>query len=69
MNEVQHPNHYNWIPNIECSDVSQHFSSFAGQAIQYIWRHMHSGKPIKDLKKARECLDIEISRLEEGQCV
>lgn len=62
---VQSPSHYTWIKGIECKDVVKHFSCFAGQAIQYIWRAGHKGdNAIEDLKKAQECLKIEIERLE-----
>lgn len=61
---VKSPNHYTWIPGIECKEVSKHFSSMAGQAIQYVWRHGYKGTPVKDLRKAVECLEIEIERLE-----
>jgi hypothetical protein len=60
---VAHPGHYTWIPGIECADVSKHFSSMTGQAIQYIWRHRHKGKPIEDLEKAVCFLQIEIEKL------
>lgn len=63
---IHHPSHYTWIPGIECKDVSKHFSSMVGQAIQYQWRHLYKGHPIEDLKKAVDCLLIEIDRLEKG---
>ena len=61
--EVTYPGHYAWIPGIECKDVSKHFSSMVGQAIQYQWRHLRKGKPIEDLEKTVECLKVEIERL------
>ena len=62
---VKHPDHYTWIPGIECKDVIKHFKSpFVAFAMKYEWRHAHSGKAIQDLKKAIECLLIEVERLE-----
>jgi hypothetical protein len=62
---VKRPAHYTWIPGIECRAISRHFSSNAGQAIQYIYRHRHKGKPVEDLRKAIECLQDEIALLME----
>ena len=61
----QHVSYYNWIPDIECINVAEHFSYCLGCAIKYIWR---SGKKnpdteIEDLEKAREYLNYEIERL------
>jgi hypothetical protein len=36
--EVDHPDHYNQIPGIECIDVVQHFDFCLGNAIKYVWR-------------------------------
>jgi len=58
---VQHPDHYTWIPGIECADVVAHFPFFLGNAIKYIWRAGKKGKKIEDLEKAKECIDLEIS--------
>lgn len=66
MDNINHPSHYNWIPNIECKDVAQHFNFNLGMAIKYIWR---SGKKpdtntIEDLRKAIACIEYEIERIE-----
>lgn len=64
---VKHPNHYTWIPGIECMDVVKHFNFTRGAAIKYVWRAGRKGdklKEIEDLRKAVENLNIEIKRLE-----
>jgi len=55
---VKFPDHYRWIPGIECKQVVQHFDFFRGCAIKYLWR---SGRKAgvseeQDLKKAVECI-------------
>ena len=57
------PNHYRQIPGVQCADVSQHFSSCAGQALQYIWRHALKGGA-RDLAKAAWHLVTEIRRID-----
>lgn len=69
---VKAPSHYTWIPEIECKDVTKHFLAMPGSAIKYIWRHglkIYHGKTWKesavvDLRKACECLEVEIARFE-----
>lgn len=62
---VERPSHYTWHPSgVECHEISGAFSSFCGQAIQYIWRHQHKGTPIEDLRKAIHFLELEAERLE-----
>ncbi len=63
--QIEHPDHYNWISGIECVDVAQHFSFNLGNTIKHIWR---SGKKpgisaISDLEKARYYINLEIDRL------
>ncbi len=65
--EILEPDHYKWIPGIECKDVVRHFPFMLGNAIKYIWRAGRKGDRLKDLKKARECLDNEI-RILEAKC-
>lgn len=62
---VVHPDHYNWLPNIECMDVVKHFNFALGNAIKYIWRNGRKGNisAIEDLEKAKYYIDIEIERL------
>jgi hypothetical protein len=68
---VNHPAHYTSHPyrcacgrGIEAIDVSEAFSSNVGQAIQYAWRHLLKGEPVKDLRKAARFLEREADRLE-----
>lgn len=35
---VKYPNHYRWIPVIECKDVICHFDFWRGSAMKYLWR-------------------------------
>lgn len=69
MNRVVHPNHYNWIPNIECMDVVKHFDFLLGNAIKYIWRagHKDSATEIEDLEKAVYYLNIKIEELKKAK--
>lgn len=55
---VKAPDHYRWIPGIECKTVAQYFDFNRGNALKYIWR---SGRKAgvseeQDLEKAVECL-------------
>ena len=62
---VNHPAHYNAgkIEVIEAiEDWALNFS--LGNAIKYIARADHKGKPLEDLKKARWYIDREIARRE-----
>lgn len=61
-NEVEHPNHYTWIPGIECCDVVQHFNYNLGTAIAYIWRCEYKDDKVKDLRKAIQHLQFELDR-------
>lgn len=56
------PDHYRHLP-IEAIDVLEHFNYNVGCSMKYIWRHLHKGNPVVDLKKARWYLDREINRL------
>jgi len=63
---VEHPDHYNWIPGIECLDVVEHFNFNLGNAIKYIWRAGRKDREshIEDLKKACFYLTTEIARVQ-----
>ena len=63
--DVHYPDHYNWIEGHECNEITKHFSFNAGNAIQYLYRHLHKGTAVKDLKKAMWYIESEIARLEE----
>lgn len=66
---VNHPSHYN-SGKYEAIDVIEDWGLgfHDGNAVKYICRHRHKGKPIEDLKKARWYLDrlIEAYENEEG---
>ena len=65
--KVNHPSHYN-IGKIETIDylkelgVAEDFC--IGNALKYISRYKHKGKPLEDLKKAEWYLRYVISMLE-----
>lgn len=62
---VNHPRHYTSHPSgVECIAITEHMNFNRGNAVKYIWRADEKGAPIEDLKKARWCIDREISRLE-----
>lgn len=67
--QVKHPDHYNWIPGIECIDVVGHFPFNLGNAIKYIWRNgkKQNVSAINDLEKAKYYLELEIDRLNKEQ--
>lgn len=60
---VNHPNHYN-IGKIEVIDAIEDWGlNFSlGNAVKYIARADHKGKPIEDLEKARWYIEREIER-------
>lgn len=60
---VDHPPHYNQVPEIECIQVVRWFDFNRGNAIKYIWRAGYKGNPIEDLEKAIWYLQDEIKRL------
>lgn len=58
---VNHPSHYNWLPNgIEVIDVVENLNFCMGNAVKYILRADHKGKPVEDLQKAAWYLEREI---------
>lgn len=72
-NPVIHPNHYNWIPNIECLDVVENFNFNLGCAMKYIWRSPYRETKkndlvgaMKDLQKSVFYLEREIERIKES---
>lgn len=64
-NPVVHPNHYNWLPNIECLDVVEYFNFNLGCAIKYVWRVPVKNRDVAiiDLRKAVFYLEREIERI------
>jgi len=64
---VNHPDHYNWLPNgLEVIDVTENLNFCMGNAVKYILRADHKGKPIEDLDKAIWYLNREIERRKFG---
>jgi hypothetical protein len=65
---VHRPSHYIAGP-FECREVIAELGlSFnLGAAFKYIWRAGKKGDALTDLRKARECLDHEIKRLERNR--
>ena len=57
--------YYDWIPGIECIQVTRHFGFNLGNAIKYIWRcgKKPGNDAVYDLKKAIDYLQDEIDRL------
>jgi len=60
---VVSPDHYTWMPEIDCLDVAKHFDYCSGAAIKYIWRSGRKGNKqdaLEDLRKAIFYLNREI---------
>lgn len=60
---VDSPEHYTWLPDVECLDVVRHFDFCCGNAIKYIWRSGRKGTEqdaLDDLRKAIFYLNREI---------
>lgn len=65
---VDHPSHYTQ-GGVECIDAleaalgPEGFNAFCrGNAIKYLWRAEHKGKPLEDLEKARWYINRLIDR-------
>jgi hypothetical protein len=65
---VNHPSHY-CQGQFEVIDVIEDWECGFndGNAVKYIARHRHKGKPIEDLEKAKWYIDREIKRLKKCQ--
>lgn len=61
---VDHPDHYNQIPGIECIDVVEHMNFNRGNAVKYIWRAGLKGDVVEDLEKAIWYLQREVQRIQ-----
>ena len=60
---VNHPAHYLAHPSgIEVIQITEHLNFCLGNAVKYILRADHKGKPIEDLNKARWYIEREITR-------
>lgn len=65
---VNAPSHYRWLPNgIEVIDITETLNFTMGNAVKYILRADHKGKPIEDLRKAAWYIEREIARRESGE--
>jgi hypothetical protein len=65
---VNSPAHYRWLPNgIEVIDITETLNFTMGNAVKYILRADHKGKPIEDLRKAAWYIEREIARRESGE--
>ena len=62
MDQVNHPSHYTQNNGWEAIDVTEQFNFNLGNAIKYIIRCDHKGKPIEDLRKAAWYIEREIAR-------
>lgn len=63
---INHPDHYKWLP-VEAIEITEHFNFCMGNALKYIIRADHKGKPIEDLRKAVFYLNREIANRESGK--
>lgn len=60
---VEHPKHYTWLP-VEAIEITERFDFLVGNALKYLIRHQHKGKPLEDLRKARFYIDRAIKNME-----
>lgn len=60
---VTNPDHYTWIPGIECKDVAKYFNYHRGSAIKLIWRAGRKGDEVEDIEKAIMHLQFELERI------
>lgn len=56
---VNHPDHYKWLP-VEAIEITEHFNFCMGNALKYILRADHKGKPVEDISKAIWYLQREL---------
>ena len=63
---VKTPEHYRFPGGAEVKDITQWLTFFRGSAVKYICRAGRKAgvDELTDLRKARECIDNEIRRLE-----
>jgi hypothetical protein len=64
---IKHPKHYTSHPSgIEPIEICAYETFYRGNVIKYVMRAPYKGTELQDLKKARQYLDLEISRVEEA---
>ena len=59
---VNRPSHYNQLKGFEAIDITEQFNFNLGNAIKYIIRCDHKGKPIEDIRKSIWYLERELDR-------
>ena len=62
LDPVNHPAHYTHLPGVEVIDVTENYNFNMGNALKYIMRADHKGKPEEDLRKAIWYLNRELKR-------
>jgi hypothetical protein len=64
---IKRPKHYTSHPSgIEPIEICAHETFYRGNVIKYVMRAPYKGAELQDLKKARQYLEWEISRVEES---
>lgn len=58
---VNSPQHYKWLP-VEAIEITECFNFNMGNALKYIIRADHKGKPIEDLRKSLFYIRRELER-------
>lgn len=53
---VSNPGHYKHPSGVECKEIVYDLPKITGDPIKYIWRAPYKGKPVEDLRKAKEML-------------
>lgn len=66
---VEHPSHYIFPGGAEVVHIAKHLPFLRGSAVKYAARagRKHKETELEDLRKARQCLDLEIERVEAEQ--
>lgn len=59
---VSNPGHYKHSSGVECKEIVYDLPKWLGDSIKYIWRAPYKGKPVEDLRKAKECLKANTDR-------
>lgn len=80
FDEVRCPAHYAGDGEVECKRAMRSMAAgydkstastacryWAIAAFKYLWRFPLKGKPLEDLRKARECIDLAIESCEAGK--
>ena len=65
-NMIDHPNHYTIGIEVRNFIESWKMDFPTGNVIKYVTRHPYKGKPLEDLKKARNYIDFLIKRYEKS---